>query len=112
MRDVVRAYRLLATGGVSGEVYNVCSGQPRTIASLLEALVALARVEVLAVVDPALFRPVDIPLLTGSAKRLEALTGWRPEIALEQTLGEVLDDARGAPDREAGLVLAPVRGRR
>ncbi|HVB06877.1 MAG TPA: GDP-mannose 4,6-dehydratase [Acidimicrobiales bacterium] len=99
VRDVVRAYRLLVTEGEAGGVYNVCSGRPRTIASLLEGLIARSPAEIRAVVDPALFRPVDIPLLSGSGKRLEALTGWRPEIDLERTLDDVLAAYR---EQEAG----------
>ena len=97
VRDVVRAYRLLVEHGEAGAVYNVCSGEPRTIASLLEGLVARAAVQVTPVVEPALFRPIDIPVLTGSAKRLESLTGWRPEISLEQTLSDVLEYWRRQP---------------
>jgi GDP-4-dehydro-6-deoxy-D-mannose reductase len=39
-------------------------------------------------------RPVEIPILLGDPSKLAALTGWRPEIPLEQTLAEVLADAR------------------
>jgi GDP-4-dehydro-6-deoxy-D-mannose reductase len=94
VRDVVRAYRQLILAGQPGAVYNVCSGTPRTISSLLEGLIERSLAPIRPVVDEALFRPVDIPVLAGSAKRLEALTGWRPEIDLEQTLSDVLEHWR------------------
>jgi GDP-4-dehydro-6-deoxy-D-mannose reductase len=94
VRDVVRAYRLLAEQAVAGEVYNVCSGRAVPISEVAKLLVASSSAPVELVEDPALFRPVEIPVLLGDASRVEALTGWRPEIPLEQTLAEVLADAR------------------
>ena len=94
VRDVVRAYRMVAVAGVSGEVYNVCSGVAVPIAQLACRLVEAARTPIELVEDPSLFRPVDVPVLLGDASRLEELTGWRPRIALETTLGEVLEDWR------------------
>ena len=38
VRDVVRAYRLLAESGDSGEAYNVCSGRTASAAELVAAL--------------------------------------------------------------------------
>ena len=38
VRDVVRAYRLLAELGLPGEAYNVCSGTDRSIAELVELI--------------------------------------------------------------------------
>lgn len=91
VRDVVAAYRQLAASGVAGEVYNVCSGRAVAAQTLVDGLVARARVPVAVVADPARFRPVDIPVVVGSAARLNALTGWTPAIALQQTLDDLLD---------------------
>lgn len=91
VRDVVRAYRMLATHGEPGEVYNVCSGTAVTIESVLEELVAMANAPIRAVPDPELMRPVDVPLLVGNADKLAALTGWKPEIPLRRTLADVLE---------------------
>jgi len=38
-----------------------------------------------------------VPLLVCDAGRLRALTGWEPEIALEQTMADLLDYWRGQP---------------
>jgi hypothetical protein len=45
---------------------------------------------------------MDAPDLRGSHARLEAATGWRPEIPLEETLAGILDDARRRARAEAG----------
>jgi GDP-4-dehydro-6-deoxy-D-mannose reductase len=90
VRDVVRAYRLIAADGEPGAVYNVCSGHAVSVASILARLVAFAEVRVEPREDPALLRPVDVPVLVGDGGRLNALTGWKPEIPLDDTLADVL----------------------
>jgi GDP-4-dehydro-6-deoxy-D-mannose reductase len=94
VRDVVRAYRLLVTGGEPGEVYNVCSGRAVTVRDLAERLLALASRPLKLRVDAELVRAVDVPWLVGDHTRVTTATGWRPEIDLDRTLADVLDDAR------------------
>ncbi|MGE3620121.1 MAG: NAD-dependent epimerase/dehydratase family protein, partial [Acidimicrobiia bacterium] len=65
VRDVVRCYRLLAERGEPGDVYNVCSGVDRSVEELARELVALSGTHVELEVDPALVRPVDLPVLRG-----------------------------------------------
>jgi len=94
VRDVVRAYRALVTDGVRGEVYNVCSGHDVAVSEVAARLAELAGVDVAFVTDPALVRPVDVPVLRGDGRRLAADTGWKPEISLDTTLADVLADWR------------------
>lgn len=92
VEDVIRAYRLLLDRGVAGEVYNVCSGTPRSIRSILDELLALAGVQAQIVADPERFRPADIPYLVGDPSKLERL-GWRRSRTVAEALREVLDEA-------------------
>ena len=94
VRDVVRAYRLLATYGEAGEVYNVCSGVDVAIRDVAELLLARAERPIRLEFDPALARPADVPVLRGDPTRVHQLTGWKPEFTLESTLRDVLDDWR------------------
>lgn len=94
VRDVVRAYRLLARQGEPGEVYNVCSGVAVAMSDVLDLLLAEARVPVSRALDPARLRPVELPVLQGSHRKLTEATGWEPSIPLARTLADVLDDAR------------------
>ncbi len=90
VRDVVRAYRLLLTDGVAGEVYNVCSGVDVSIETLAKRLLALAEVDLRIEQDPKLMRPVDVPVFVGDNSRLRSATGWQPRIPLDDTLRDVL----------------------
>ncbi len=94
VRDVVRAYRLLVEHGEPGEAYNVCSGRDVAVQDLADRLVAMAERPMTLTPDPDLLRPVDTPVLRGDPTRLQAATGWSPEIRLDQTLADVLDDWR------------------
>jgi len=90
VRDVVRAYRLLAERGEPGRAYNICSGVDVAIEDVVARLLALSGKSLRIEVDPALLRPADVPALRGDPARLTADTGWRPEIPLDQTLADVL----------------------
>jgi GDP-4-dehydro-6-deoxy-D-mannose reductase len=94
VRDVVRAYRLLVERGEPGEVYNVCSGTAIAIEDLARRMLARSTIHQELVTDPELVRPVDIPVLLGDATKLHEATGWLPEIPLDTTLADLLDDMR------------------
>jgi GDP-4-dehydro-6-deoxy-D-mannose reductase len=96
VRDVVRAYRLLATSGQAGEIYNLGSGRGTKLADALETLRSLAGVPIEVYVDPARVRPVDQPLLVADATKLRLATGWEPRFSIEATLADMLDDWRKA----------------
>lgn len=92
--DIVRAYLALMRSGRPGVPYNVCSGRAWSAGDILGHLVALARVPLSIHVDASRFRPHDAPLVIGTYARLNADTGWAPEIPVERTLAGLLDDWR------------------
>ena len=91
VRDVVRAYASLVNAGIPGTVYNVASGQGRTIGSILEALISRARVPVKVETDAARLRIQDTPALVGDATRLRNATGWLPQIPFDRMLDDLLE---------------------
>jgi GDP-4-dehydro-6-deoxy-D-mannose reductase len=94
VRDVVRAYMALMRQARPGVPYNVCAGRAVSVRWLVDTLIARSRVPVRVVQDPAKLRPNDVPLVLGDHARLSADTGWCPEIPLDRTLTDVLDDWR------------------
>jgi GDP-4-dehydro-6-deoxy-D-mannose reductase len=94
VRDVVQAYLALMESGESGGVYNVCSGEDRSLLTVVEELVRLSETGARIEEDPERFRPADIPALVGDPSRVRAL-GWKPRIPLDRSLRDVLVDAEG-----------------
>jgi GDP-4-dehydro-6-deoxy-D-mannose reductase len=99
VRDVVRAYRALVESGEPGTVYNVCSGRDVSMREVADELVALAGASLELEVDPALVRPVEVPVLRGDPGRLQRATGWVPVHPLAETLADVLKDWEGRASR-------------
>ncbi len=95
VRDVVRAYHLALEKGKRGEVYNIASNQGHTIRQILDIFKALSPVKIRVQQDPALLRRHDFPRLVGNSKKFNLQTGWRPKIALEKSLEDILHYWRG-----------------
>lgn len=91
VRDMARAYVTLMRKGTPSAVYNISSGVARVMRSVLDALAARSRVDVLIETDPALIRPSDTPLMLGDSTKLRRETGWRPEIPFDRTLDDLLN---------------------
>ncbi|HEX5744508.1 MAG TPA: GDP-mannose 4,6-dehydratase [Candidatus Saccharimonadales bacterium] len=94
VRDIVRAYRLLLEKGESGEIYNICSGKSVSGHDVVDSLLKAAGSKASLKADPALMRPSDNPDIYGDYSKLAEATGWKPEISLETTLKDVIEDWR------------------
>jgi GDP-4-dehydro-6-deoxy-D-mannose reductase len=92
VRDVARAYA--AAASLEGGTFNVATGEAATVRDLISLVRAAARLPVRHEIDPARVRAHDVPEIRGSAERLREATGWRPEIPLERTVADALDDWR------------------
>jgi GDP-4-dehydro-6-deoxy-D-mannose reductase len=90
-RDIVRAYRLAVVAGTPGDVYNLGRGRSVRIADILDELIALCRVPVQVMVDPALLRPSDVPRQEADTRKFTTLTGWQPVIPWHITLLDTLN---------------------
>lgn len=90
VRDVVRAYRLIATdGNLSSNIYNLCSGTSvsgKEILHQLEVIMSLSNIKTK--VDKSRFRPNDAKEIYGDYTKLKNDTGWQPQIRLEQTIAD------------------------
>ena len=97
VRDVARAYAAAALGtgdaadGDVDQVYNLASGKPCRIGSILEQLIALSGRTIEVTIDPARLRVNDVPRASGNAEKAAQTFGWRPRIALSETLSDILN---------------------
>lgn len=94
VRDIVRGYLLAARRGRAGEAYNLCSGRAPSIRGILRGLLAQGRVPIRVERDPSLLRPVDAAILLGDGRKAARDLGWKPRIPLEETLRDLLEEAR------------------
>jgi len=91
VRDVVRAYRMLACEPKAKGVYNLGSGVSRSGREILELLRRLSRVPWQFEIDQDRTRGSEAPEIVADATPLRTLVGWKPEIAFETTLRDTLD---------------------
>ena len=89
VRDMARAYAA-ACDLTGSATYNVGSGRAVSIRTILETLVALARVPVRSELDPTRGTG-DRTRLALDATRFRQRNGWSPGIGLERSLRDTLD---------------------
>lgn len=90
VRDVARAYADLATADtLESNIYNVCSGKPRSGEKILNLMLKKLNVKNIEVkIDRSLIRPNDPKEIYGSYSRLDKEINWQPQISFEQTIAE------------------------
>lgn len=99
--DAVRGLWSLLEYGAAGEVYNLCSGRAPSIGELLDIYLSMATIPMDVREDPARLRPADEPILVGDYAKLQAATGWLPQVSLEESARRILDHWRGLVARDA-----------
>lgn len=91
VRDIVRAYSALMSGGQSGQIYNVGSGRAVSIQSMLDLILSKTSVSIEVRQDSARMRPSDVPVIAADITRIKNDTGWSPEISLDETIDDIMN---------------------
>ncbi len=91
VRDLVRAFALVAEKGRPGEVYNAGRGHAVPIREVLGMLEQLTHLKVELHADADRIRPIDTPKFEADTTKITADTGWQAEIPLEQTVEDMLN---------------------
>ncbi|MEP4485947.1 MAG: GDP-mannose 4,6-dehydratase [Halioglobus sp.] len=86
VRDVVTAYLRLLTTDTTAPAYNICSGTPSTLLSVIDTLNAIAGYEIKVTVNPDFVRSDEIKTLYGSPALLESAIGDYRSYTLDDTL--------------------------
>ena len=92
VRDVVRAYDMLLKFGKSGEIYNICTGQETKMKALLNKMIISSGLKISVEEDETLLRSAEQQRICGNNQKLRNETGWMPEIFLEQTLLDMMNE--------------------
>lgn len=94
VRMVCDAYLRLLEKGVSGEVYNLCSGRPVSLMRVIEILEGIARRKIRVTQNPAFVRENEVYRLCGDPTRLQACIGPLVHLELEDTLRWMYEQGR------------------
>lgn len=97
VNDVVEAYVQTLDMGVAPtdfRLFNIASGVPRSISSVLEELRNLSTVSFDVEEDPERMRPSDIARAVCDASAFAAETGWAPQRSWESTMFDILESWR------------------
>jgi GDP-4-dehydro-6-deoxy-D-mannose reductase len=89
VRDIVKAYYLIALKGKSGEIYNICSGKGIKIMDILNILLSYSKIEIKKVIDHQKMRPIDVPSFIGANVKVFQDTGWNPKISINRSLLDI-----------------------
>jgi GDP-4-dehydro-6-deoxy-D-mannose reductase len=90
VRDLVRALWLSADRCEPGDVYNVGGNQVYSVADLIDRIRAQTDIPFEIEQDSSLMRACDEPVIAGDTTKFQRSTGWKQEIELTKTLGEML----------------------
>ena len=93
VRFVCEAYLRLLQKAVPGEVYNICSGKPITLKSVIELLSQITGHQLQVNVNPAFVRSNEIHRLCGSPAKLTSVVGEIPMPGLIDTLRWMLAES-------------------
>jgi len=95
VRDMVRAYQIAVKKCVPGELYLVGSNSEDYIFSfreVLEKLISFSTVPKISYRQVQKFtRPTQVPFLIADVSKFTEVSGWKPEISMEQMLRDILD---------------------
>lgn len=90
IHDAVQAVWALCSKPSSGEVFNLCSGQPTKMADLLNMMIQKCGAKVIVEVDPARLRnKVDVSCIYGSFEKLHDHCGWTPKNKLQDSVAQM-----------------------
>ncbi|MHC1630231.1 MAG: NAD-dependent epimerase/dehydratase family protein [Methanoculleaceae archaeon] len=95
VRDAVRAYADIVFHPrfgeeCAGEIFNVGSGRATPVSDLIGSAESVCGLTLPLSLDPSP-RPDPIPTQKADISRIASVTGWRPEISLDQSVKDALD---------------------
>lgn len=90
VEDVARAIVALATTPSAEGIFNIGSGQPVTVRSMVEAVRDLAAPGMELAFGEIPFRPDQVMHMKADITRLTSITGWRPQVTMDEGLSRTV----------------------
>ncbi len=92
VRDIARAYRLLAEERPLGEIFNLCSGEATALATCIGMASDITGHNIEVRVNPNFVRTNEVKTLRGCGKKLDSITGREQRYAIRDTLEWMLQN--------------------
>jgi GDP-4-dehydro-6-deoxy-D-mannose reductase len=89
VRDIVHGYYLLLEKGEPGDVYQLCSGRPASIESIVEILSSFISKPIRVAIDESKVRTEEAAALWGDPTKAKQAVGWVAQYALETALRDL-----------------------
>ena len=86
VRDVARAYRLLAEIRPIGEIFNLCSGEATALETLISMASEITEHNIEVRINPDFVRANEVKTLLGSSEKLDHITGHERRYSMRDTL--------------------------
>jgi nucleoside-diphosphate-sugar epimerase len=86
VRDVARAYRLLAEAQPLGETFNLCSGEATALETCISMAAEITGHDMEVRVNPDFVRANEVKTLRGCSKKLDNATGRERRYSIRDTL--------------------------
>jgi GDP-4-dehydro-6-deoxy-D-mannose reductase len=98
VEDVADAYLMMIRCDCWGNVFNICSGEPNSVRTILRSLAAFSKRRIEFREDAALVRSTDVRRVYGSAEKARRLLGFSLKVSLAVALKAAWDDAMAGAD--------------
>ena len=86
VRDIARAYRLLAEKRPLGETLNLCAGEATALETCIGMASEITGHEIEVKVNPDFVREKEIKILRGSREKLDSVAGYEQRYEIRETL--------------------------
>lgn len=94
--DVVRGALAVATTPAATGIFNLGSGRPVQVRAIVERIRDLIAPELELVFGEIPFRPDQVMLMEADVTRLMSLTGWSPQVDMDEGIGRTVAAMRAA----------------
>jgi len=91
IQDVIHAYSILMDKGISGEIYNVCTGKIYSIEKCLKIMMEISKSSLNNKSEPSLIQRNDVTTQRGTFAKIQKHTGWSPRINIQSSLRDLLE---------------------
>tara|TARA_Y100000589_G_scaffold26646_1_gene22132 strand:+ start:153 stop:1040 length:888 start_codon:yes stop_codon:yes gene_type:complete len=92
VRDIARAYRLIAEARPLGETFNLCSGEATALETCIRLASEITGHDIEVKVNPDFVRANDVKTLQGGSKKLDSVTGYQRRYTMRDTLEWMLQN--------------------